>query len=75
METILHHKLVSFVEENSLNINSQHGFCNKRSYLTVLLNVYNDIYYIYDETRAVDVIYLDFQKAFEKVLINAYLTN
>lgn len=35
--------------------------------LTNLLEFYNDVFNIYDETRAVDVIYLDFQKSFDKV--------
>ena len=32
-----------------------------------LLDFYNDVFNIYDKTKAVDIIYLDFQKAFDKV--------
>ena len=67
METILRDKLVKFLEENSLIKNSQHGFRNKRSCLTNLLDFYNDVFNIFDESKAVDVIYLDFQKVFDKV--------
>ena len=67
METIIRDNIVKFLEENNLIKKSQHGFRNKRSCLTNLLDFYNDVYNIYDETRAVDVIYLDFQKAFDKV--------
>ena len=67
METILRDKLVNFLDENSLIKNSQHGFRNKRSCLTNLLDFYNDVFNIFDESKAVDVIYLDFQKAFDKV--------
>lgn len=67
METILRDKMVNFLEENNLINDSQHGFRNKRSCLTNLLDFYNDVYDIYDETKAVDIIYLDFQKAFDKV--------
>ena len=67
MESIIRDQLVSFLEENDLIKNSQHGFRNKRSCLTNLLDFYNEVYDVYDETKAVDVIYLDFQKAFDKV--------
>ena len=67
METILRNKLVRYLEENNLINSSQHGFRNKRSCLTNLLDFYNDVVNIFDETKAVDVIYLDFQKAFDKV--------
>ena len=67
MESIIRDQLVSFLEGNDLIKNSQHGFRNKRSCLTNLLDFYNEVYDVYDETKAVDVIYLDFQKAFDKV--------
>ena len=47
--------------------NAQHGFHNKHSCLTNLLDFYNNVFNIYEETKAVDIIYLDFQKAFDKV--------
>ncbi len=67
METILRNRLVSYLKENNLSKSSQHGFRNKRSCLTNLLDFYNDVVNIFGETKAVDVIYLDFQKAFDKV--------
>ena len=67
MESIIRDQLVTFLEENDLIKNTQHGFRNKRSCLTNLLDFYNEVYNVYDETKAVDVIYLDFQKAFDKV--------
>ena len=67
METIIRDKLVTFLEENSMINNSQHGFRNKRSCLTNLLDFYNDVSNIYDETKAIDIIYLEFQKAFDNV--------
>ena len=65
METIIRDKLVTFLKENIMINNYQHGFHNKRSCLTNLLDF--SIFSIYDETKAVDIIYLDFQKAFDKV--------
>ena len=67
MESILRDKIVKFLEENNIIRDSQHGFRNKRSCLTNLLDFLYDIYEMYEEGRAVDIIYLDFQKAFDKV--------
>ena len=67
MESILRDKIVEFLEENNIIRDSQHGFRNRRSCLTNLLDFLHDIYEMYEEGRAVDIIYLDFQKAFDKV--------
>ena len=67
LETLIRDKLVSHLEGNNLLKNTQHGFRNKRSCLTNLLDFSYDILNQYDESKAVDVIYLDFQKAFDKV--------
>ena len=67
METIIRDKLVTFLEENIMFNNSQHGFRNKRSCFMNLLDFYNDVLNIYDDTKADDITYLDFQKAFDKV--------
>ena len=68
IKTIIRDKLATFLEKNNMINNSQHGFCNKCSCLTNLLDFYNDVFNIYEETKAIDIIYLDFQKAFDKVL-------
>ena len=67
LENILRDKIVKFLEENELIKDTQHGFRNKRSCLTNLLDFFYDIINIYDETKSVDIVYLDFQKAFDKV--------
>ena len=67
LETLIRNKIVSHLEENNLIKNTQHGFRNKRSCLTNLLDFFHDVLNQYDESKAVDVIYLDFQKAFDKV--------
>ena len=67
MESILRDKIVEFLEKNNIIRDSQHGFRNRRSCLTNLLDFLHDIYEMYEEGRAVDTIYLDFQKAFDKV--------
>ncbi|KAK4822895.1 hypothetical protein QYF61_021114 [Mycteria americana] len=46
---------------------SQHGFRKGRSCLTNLISLYNKMTRLVDEGKAVDVVYLDFSKAFDTV--------
>jgi len=43
---------------------SQHRFVKGRSYLTNLISFYDQVTHLMDDRKAVDVIYLDFCKAF-----------
>ena len=54
---------------NNLMGDFQHGIRNKRSCLTSLLDFYAQVVDTYDtdNNKAVDLVYLDFQKAFDKV--------
>ena len=67
LEKIIKVKLTKFLEVNNIITESQHGFRNKRSCLTNLLDFFNDIVNLYDTSRCADVIYFDLQKAFDKV--------
>ena len=67
MERIIKKELVSFLEENNLLFDSQHGFRRNRSCLTNLLEFMQGIANSLDKGNPTDVIYLDFQKAFDKV--------
>ena len=69
MERLVKGRLITHLEMNNLIGDSQHGFRNKRSCLTSLLDFFDQVIYTYDtdNNKAVDLVYLDFQKAFDKV--------
>jgi len=46
---------------------SQHAFMNGRSCLTNLISFYDKVTHLVDEGKAVSVVYLDFNKAFDTV--------
>ena len=47
--------------------NTQHGFRSGRSCLSALLDVYDNIMHMINKKSTVDMIYIDFSKAFDKV--------
>ena len=59
--------MMAFLVKHKLINTSQHGFLKARSCLTNLLCFFEEIIKLVDEGSPVDVIYLDFQKAFHKV--------
>ena len=69
MERLIKVKIITHLEGNNLICDSQHGFRNKRSYLTSQLDFFTHVIDTYDEgnIKAVDPIYQDFQKTFDKV--------
>jgi len=67
LEGIIADKIVDFLEENNLLLGSQHGFRRHRSCLTNLIEFFHGVMQDFDRERAVDIIYLDFAKAFDKV--------
>ena len=70
MERLVKGRLITHLEMNNLIGDSQHGFLNKRSCMTSLLDFFAQVIDTYDtdNNKAVDLVYLDFQKAFDKVL-------
>ncbi|CAM4676294.1 unnamed protein product [Lepidochelys kempii] len=67
VETIVKNKIVRHIEEHKLLRTSQHGFCKGRSCLTDLLEFFEGVNKYVDKGDPVDIVYLDFQKAFDKV--------
>ena len=59
--------MVQFLEENSLFNSGQHGFRKGRSCLSELPAHFDEILDGLNSGANVDVVYLDFAKAFDKV--------
>ena len=66
-ERVMRNRLVDFLEENSLLPSNQHGFRKTRSCLTQLIEHIDTVLRALNEGNEVDVIYLDYSKAFDKV--------
>ena len=58
---------MAFLEPKGVLNNTQHGFRSGRSCLSALLNVFDNLMNMIDSSTSVDMIYLDFSKAFDKV--------
>ena len=67
MERIIGNKIVDHMESNNLFAKEQHGFRAGRSCTTQLLEFMEEVIEAIDRGAGVDVIYLDFAKAFDKV--------
>ncbi|KAF2347312.1 Reverse transcriptase domain [Trinorchestia longiramus] len=67
IERLLKVRITKHLNDQNLINDTQHGFREKRSCLTNLLDFFGEDNRIYDSTKAVDLVYLDFQKAFDKV--------
>jgi Reverse transcriptase (RNA-dependent DNA polymerase) len=67
MESILKEDIVQHLKRNNIISKSQHGFTRGRSCTTNLLEFMEHVTKAADTGQAVDVIYLDFAKAFDKV--------
>ena len=67
MERIIRDEIVQHMTTNNLFTECQHRFIAGKSCTTQLLEYIEDITQALDTGMGVDVIYLDFQKAFDKV--------
>ena len=67
MESIIRDAMIKFLLTNKLICSAQHGFLPGRSTLTNLLEYLETLTRLVDEGHAVDVLYLDFRKAFDVV--------
>ena len=73
MEKFILEVISRHVEEKVIR-SSQHGFAKRRSCLTNLIAFYDGMTGWVDEGRAVDVVYLNFSKAFVTVSHNILIS-
>ena len=66
-EKVLSKSIVAFMEMNNLFNPGQHGFRYGRSCLSQLITHYDHILDLLEQGHNVDVVYIDFAKAFDKV--------
>ena len=66
-ESIIKDQLINHLLENHLIKNTQHGFLSNKSVTTNLLEFLEKITEMFDNNKPLDIIYLDFAKAFDKV--------
>ncbi|KAK4829114.1 hypothetical protein QYF61_002152 [Mycteria americana] len=67
MEQIILSAITWHVQDNQVIRPSQHGFMKGRSCFTNLISFCDEVTRLVDEGKAVDVVYLDFNKAFDTV--------
>ena len=67
LERIIRKQVFTYLSDNKLFNETQHGFRGGRSCLSALLDVFDNIMNMLGKDPSVDMVYLDFAKAFDKV--------
>ena len=67
LESIIRDVIISHFNDNDLFAVCQHGFRSKRSCMSQLLEVMEDLVTMIENKFPIDIIYLDFRKAFDTV--------
>jgi len=67
MESIIKDDIMQHLDKNKLINASQHGFMPGRSCTTNLLEFLEKVTLAADQGTPIDIVYLDFAKAFDKV--------
>ena len=74
MEQLILNAISKQVEENKVIMSNQHRFTKGKSWLTKLITFYDVMTGWIDEGRAMDIVYLDFGKAFYIVSHNILIS-
>ena len=74
-ERVLRKHIVAYMEEHNLFNPGQHGFRHGRSCVSQLIAHFDHVSQLLENDQNVDVVYLDFAKAFDKVDFLATLKN
>ena len=74
---VVRKQVTQFITERGYLNSSQHCFREGRSCLSALLSVFDDLMLMFTESSctSVNMIYLDFSKAFDKVIMEFFYTN
>ena len=67
MEHIMLSHIAKYIAKNNIIINEQHGFRNKLSTITQLINTTTDWANTLDNKGQTDIIFFDFSKTFDKI--------
>ena len=67
LESVVRDAVVAHFEDHKLYAECQHGFRRKRSCVSQLLEVMEDLTAIMEAGDSLDIVYLDFRKAFDSV--------
>ena len=70
MEQLILETVSRHTKENKIARSTQHGFIKGKSCLTNVIAFYDGMTSWVDEGRVVDVVYLDFSKAFDTISCN-----
>ena len=66
MESLVRDAIIHHLETNMLIKASHHGFMNRKSCLTNLLEYLEVLTKLVDDGHSIEIVYLDFAKAFHK---------
>ncbi|KAK4811098.1 hypothetical protein QYF61_016384, partial [Mycteria americana] len=67
MEKVILGVTERYLRDNAVTGHSQHGFTRGKSCLTNLISFYDKVSHLVDQGKPVDVVFLDFSKAFDTV--------
>lgn len=73
MERIVKLQLIDYLLNNNLITRHQHGFLSKRSTVTNLIEASHDWVLAVSDRKAVDVVYVDFSRAFDSIVFSKLL--